>query len=275
MTLVGPVDTARKSLGPPISRLGMVGLVGAIVITLLAWLFTEDLFDRLGSSLEVTGEALVSVGSTLEVADDALATLTASLDTAVAATGHAAASSQTVAAAVTETVVIVGESLPSSIEAIRDAMPGLIEASAVIDSTLSGLAFFGVSYDPGVPLDEAFAELDRQLAPLPESLRGNAAIIAQLIPEAGGFHRETLALTEQIELIRASVVEARSVIDDYRSQTVRLDAVVRETTDNLNQGSLLARVVVLLGGTLAALMAIGLVLTGRALAALEEQPRLS
>ena len=101
MTLVGPVDTARKSLGPSISRLGMVGLIGAIVITLLAWLFTEDLFDRLGDSLEVTGEALVSVGSTLDVADDALATLTASLDTAIAATGHAAASSQTVAAAVT------------------------------------------------------------------------------------------------------------------------------------------------------------------------------
>ena len=275
MTLVGPVDTARKSLGPPISRLGMVGLIGAIVITLLAWLFTEDLFDRLGASLEVTGEALVSVGSTLDVADDALATLIDSLDTAVAATGHAAASSQTVAAAVTETVDIVGEALPSSIEAIRDAMPGLIEASAVIDSTLSGLAFFGVSYDPGVPLDAAFAELDRQLAPLPASLRGNAEIIALLIPEADGFHRETVALTEQIEMIRLSVVEARSVIDDYRSQTVRLDAVVQETTNNLSQGSLLARVVVLLGGTLAVFLSIGLVLTGRALAVLEEQPRLS
>ena len=145
-------------------------------------------------------------------------------------------------------MVIVGESLPSSIEAIRDAMPGLIEASNVIDSTLSGLAFFGVPYNPGVPLDEAFAELDRQLAPLPESLRGNAEIIAELIPEADGFHRETVALTEQIEMIRLSVVEARAVIDDYRSQTVRLDAVVRETTDDLSQGSFLARVVVLLGG---------------------------
>jgi hypothetical protein len=50
---------------------------------------------------------------------------------------------------------------------------------------------------------------------------------------------------------------------------------VRETTDNLSQGSFLARVVVLLGGTLAVFMSIGLILTGRALAVLEEQPRLS
>ncbi len=67
------------------------------------------------------------------------------------------------------------------------------------------------------------------------------------------------------------MVEARSVIDDYRSQTVRLDAVVRETTNNLNQGSFLARAVVVLGGALAMFMAIGLILTGRAVAALEER----
>jgi hypothetical protein len=273
MTLVGPVDTARHTFGSAISRLGMVGLVGAIALALVAWLFTEDLFDRLGASIEVTGEALASIGATLDVADGALATLTDSLETAVAATEHAAASSETVSAAVSETVVIVGESLPSSIDAIRNAMPGLIEASNVIDSTLSGLSFIGVPYNPGVPLDEAFIELDRQLAPLPQELRDNANIIAALIPEADGFHSETVVLTGQIESIRLSVVDARSVIAEYQSQAERLDAVVADAADQLDQGAFLAQLVVLLGGALAALMAVGLILTGRALKSLEEPTR--
>jgi len=273
MTLVEPVATARRLRGPSIIRLGLVGLVGAVTITLVAWILIEDLFNRFEDSLAVTGEALVSVSATLDVADEALETLTASLDTAASATGHAATSSQTVAAAVAETVVIVGEDLPASIDAIRDAMPGLIEASNVIDNTLSGLSLIGVPYNPEVPLDEAFAELDRQLAPLPEGLRANAEIIANLIPEADGFHQETLVLTDQIEIMRISVVEARSVIDDYQSQTVRLDAVVQDTAAGLDQGAFLSRLLVVLGGALAVIAMSGLIVAGRAIAALEELPR--
>ena len=75
MTLVGPVDTARQVRGPAIVRIGLLGLIGALVLTVVAWLMTEDLFSRFGDSLEVTGEALESVGLTLDVADEALATL--------------------------------------------------------------------------------------------------------------------------------------------------------------------------------------------------------
>jgi hypothetical protein len=273
MTLVEPVDTARQPRGPSIIRLGLAGLIGAVTITVVAWILIEDLFDRFEDSIAVTGDALVSVSATLDVADEALETLTASLDTAAIATSHAATSSQTVAAAVAETVVIVGEDLPASIDAIRDAMPGLIEASNVIDNTLSGLSLIGVPYNPEVPLDEAFAELDRQLAPLPESLRANAEIIANLIPEADGFHQETLTLTDQIEMMRISVVEARSVIDDYQSQTVRLDAVVQDTAAGLDQGAFLSRLLVVLGGALAVIAMSGLIVAGRAIAALEELPR--
>lgn len=273
MTLLGPGASARQDRGPSIVRIGVVGLVGAIAITLVAWILIEEIFDRLGDSREVTDEALVSVGATLDVADEALETLIASLETAGIATGHAAASSQTIAAAVGETVVIVGEDLPASIEAIRDAMPGLIEASNVIDETLSGLSLIGVPYNPKVPLDEAFAQLDQQLAPLPQELRENAAIMAALIPEADGFYREAVTMGEQIETIRLSVIEARTFIDGYQSQAARLDAVVQDTAVGLDQGAFLSRLLVVLGGVLSVIAMSGLIMVGRAVTALEELPR--
>ena len=273
MTLVGPVDIARPTRGPSIVRIGLVGLVVAIVITIVAWLITEDLFHRFGDSLEVTGDALLTVGLTLDVADDALETLNLALDTTATATAHAATSSETVAAAVSRTVVIVGDELPASIEAIRAAMPGLIEASNVIDNTLSGLSLIGVPYNPAVPLDEAFANLDRQLAPLPDGLRENAAVIADLVPEAEGFHEQTAILTNQVEVMQASVDEARAFIDQYRSQAQRFDSVVRETSAGLDRSALLVRLLVVGAGALAVLAMTGLIVVGQAVTALEELPR--
>ena len=273
MTLVGPIDVARPVRGPLIVRLGIIGLVGAAMITVVAWLLTEDLFSRFGDSLEVTGEALHSVGLTLDVADDALGTLTLALDTTATATAHAAASSETVAEAVTSAAAIVGEELPASVEAIRAAMPGLIEASNVIDNTLSGLSLIGVPYNPGVPLDEAFSNLDRQLAPLPDALRQNAAVISALVPEAEGFHDQTELLTTQVELMRGSVDQARDIIDQYRTQALRFDSVVAETSEDLDRSTQLARLLVVMAGASAMVAMCALIVAGRAISALEELPR--
>jgi hypothetical protein len=80
-------------------------------------------------------------------------------------------------------------------------------------------------------------------------------------------------MTDQIETIRLSVVEARSVIDDYQSQAARLDAVVQDTAAGLDQGAFLSRLLVVLGGALAVIAMSGLIVAGRAITDLEEQPR--
>lgn len=269
MTLVGPIDTARRSHGRLISRIGIVGLIGTILVTITAWLLVNDLFRRLDGTLEVTGSALQTIGVTLDIADEALANLTTSLEAASAATNQASASAATVSEAIDETATIIGEDLPASIDAIRAAMPGLIEASAVIDTTLSGLAIFGVPYNPGVPLDEAFRDLDRQLAPLPQSLRDNAATIAELVPQADGFRDQSILLASQVRLMRTTVEDARTVIDDYRETADQVDVVVRTTTDGLGRSKLIARLLVVLVGIMSALTMAGFVVVGRALSNLE------
>ncbi|MEX2623763.1 MAG: hypothetical protein WD651_08540 [Acidimicrobiia bacterium] len=272
MTLVGPIDTARRTRGPLISRIGTAGLIGTVLVTITAWLLVDDLFRRLDGTLEVTGSALQTIGVTLDIADEALANLTLTLEVASAATNQASASAATVSEAIDETVVIIGEDLPASIEAIRAAMPGLIEASAVIDSTLSGLALVGVPYNPEVPLDDAFRDLDRQLASMPQSLRDNAATIGELVPQADGFRDQSTLLATQVGLMRTTVENARTVIDDYRVTTDQVDVVVRTTTDGLGRSELTARLLVVLVGVMSALTMSGFVVVGRALTTLEAMP---
>lgn len=262
----------REALGPTVTRIGLAGLVGAMILTVIAFVIVGDTFDRLEDSLEVTAEAVVTVDASLDVASDSLSALGGALDTIGVATGQAAGSSETVAEAVAQTVQIVGIELPSSIDAVRSAMPALIEASAVIDSTLSGLALFGVPYHPDVPLDQAFSDLDRQLAPLPASLRESALVMTGLIPDVQGFQAQTQLLGTQVEEIGDTVAEAGAIIERYQSQTERFDQVIQGTRDDLGRNALLVRILVILAGGLSMIAMGGLYLAGRAIAALEMTP---
>lgn len=148
-------------------------------------------------------------------------------------------------------------------------MPGLIEAAAVIDSTLSGLALLGVPYNPAVPLDEGFRSLDEQLATLPQSLRDNAATIGELVPQAEGFRQQAVLLAGQVDKMSETVSEARTVIQQYRSTTDQLDLVIRDATSGLARTELMARVLVLLMAVMVVLAMGGLLIVGRALSELE------
>jgi hypothetical protein len=259
--------------GPTVSRVGLAGVIGAVLLTIVAFLVVGDVFDRLEDSLEISAEAVVTIDDTLEVAADALSSLSGALTTVGVATEQAAASSETVTEAVGQAVQIIGIELPASVEAIRSAMPALIGASGVIDATLSGLALIGVPYNPDVPLDEAFAELDRQLAPLPASLRENALVLADLVPDVQGFRLQTEILGMQMEEIRGTVEEATEIIGRYQSQAERFDEVIQGTRDDLGRSALLVRVLVVLAGFLAMAAMGGLMIAGRALTSLELQSR--
>lgn len=259
--------------GPLIARLGAGGLVAAVLVTAIGWFIVGDLFAGFDRSLDVTAESLSTVRETLDVAGESLDTLGSAFENVIAASDHAASSSATVGQALAHTVGVVGTDLPMSIESIRTAMPGLIEAADVIDSTLSGLALIGVRYDPDVPLDDAFADLDRQLEPLPGALRENAGVIADLIPEAQGFQQQTEELTVQVGEIRNSVDSARRLIDEYRIQTENADSLVSDTNAELERSALLIRLLVLGGGVLAMAAMGGLLVAGQAITALESLDR--
>jgi hypothetical protein len=270
--------TIQHRSGPPtrfgviLQRIGVSGAIGAVLLTVGAILIVGDVFDRLEDSLEVSAETVVTVDDTLEVASDAMSALDGALATVKAATEQAATSSETIGDAVVQAVRIIGTDIPASVEAIRTAMPALIEASAVIDATLSGLAFFGVPYNPETPLDEAFIGLDRELEPLPASLRANALQLAELIPDVQGFRLQTDLLGLQVDEIRTAVDDANAILGRYRSQAERFDEVLQGTRDDLGRSALLVRLVVVFAGMLALVAMAGLVVAGRAISSLEARP---
>lgn len=266
MTLVHQPQPVRRP-GSTVAVIGIAGMVGSAILSVIAFLIVGDVYERIDQSVEVTASAVVTVDDTLDVAADAMVSLGLALDTVGAAADQAAASADLVEQTLEQAATIVGTELPDTIDAVRETMPALIEASAVIDGTLRGLSFFGVPYNPEVPLDDAFSTLDAQLAPLSASLRVNAAIMEGLVPNLGGFGAQTELLVSQVEEIGGAVDEAAAVIAEYQEQAQAFDEAIRATRDSVIRGSLWMRVLVVLAGLVAVAMGAGLYLTGRALAA--------
>lgn len=254
-----------KRLGPTIAFIGVAGVIGSVILAVIAFLIVGDIYQRVNESVEVTASAVVTVDETLDVASDALVGLGLALETVGTAAQQAAASADLVEQTLDQAAEIVGTELPDTIDAVRDTMPALIEASGVIDSTLRGLAFFGVPYDPEVPLGEAFSTLDEQLEPLPATLRSNAAVMEGLVPSLGGFGAQTELLVSQVEQIGVAVDEAAEVIGDYQTQAEAFNEAITATRTSVARGSLWMRVLVVLAGVVATAMGVGLYLTGRAL----------
>jgi methyl-accepting chemotaxis protein len=264
VTVILPTAAPHR-LAPAIRKLGVAGLVGSVLLTVLGLWIVGDLYGRLRQSLDVTADAVRTVDATLDVAAGSLTALGGAVETVRAATEQAAASSVLVEQSVAEAASVIGEDLPEAVDAMRETMPALIEASGVIDTTLRGLALFGVPYSPDMPLGEGFRRLDEELAPLSETLKENGEVIESLVPTVTGFREQTALLGAQVDQIGAAVTEAAEMISDYQDRAAEFDAAIASTRDSITRGSWLMRALVLVAGAVGAAISYGLHLTGRAL----------
>ncbi|HSJ29549.1 MAG TPA: hypothetical protein VLB67_15180 [Acidimicrobiia bacterium] len=187
----------------------------ALAVAAAGWTMLGVL-TALGSSSAATGETFETLHRTLDVSVETTATIRdamTDLDQLVAAV---AASSATTADFVEDTATITSERVAVSLAAIERSMPGLIEAGAVIDDTLTALSLFGVNYRPDVPFDEALAGIHASIDGLAGDVAVQGATLRSLVPEIEEIGATTDSLADRIAETRLSLEEAETLLSDYR-----------------------------------------------------------
>lgn len=184
-----------------------VAVSGWLTLTGLEKLGTSSLtsastFDTLHRTLDVTAE---TTGTIREAMSD--------LDTLV---GLMASSSATTAEFVDDVADVTSIRISGSLAAIERAMPGLIEAGAVIDDTLSTLSLFGVNYRPEVPFDDALRDVQASLVGLAEDVADQGATLRTLVPEVERVGETSAELAQRIRDTRAQLEAAEVLLGEYR-----------------------------------------------------------
>lgn len=212
---------------------GCVTATAALVGALVGWLAVGSATRLVEDSIHLSRDALISVADGAEAADDVFDDVAGSLRD-VQGTLAEGSLTLTRAAAVTSGLGgVVTEQVPDSIDAVRDAMPGLIDTAGVVDGAMRGLAFFGVDYAPDVPLGEALAEIDSRLAEIPTLLRRQQDALAGIAGDLGAFGSATLAVSDDLGRIRSRLGDIDVVLAGYGRLVSESDTVLARLEDQL------------------------------------------
>lgn len=194
---------------------GVVGAMLALVGSVMGYRFVATTTEAAIESIDLSVEVLTTVGETTAVLDATFGDVADGLR-AVQRTLIDSSVTLTQVAKVTDDLgELLGRDIPESIEAIRRTMPSLIATAGVVDGTMRALSFVGVDYDPETPFDDALVEIDGRLGEIPETLRGQEAVLADVADQLSAFGGQTLVMGDDLAGIRGRLVESESLLDRY------------------------------------------------------------
>ncbi|HKJ54748.1 MAG TPA: hypothetical protein VJ978_02065 [Nitriliruptoraceae bacterium] len=212
---------------------GTVGVVASLLGAIVGVVFVRSLAATSLEALALSETVLGTVDDTATLLDDTITDVAAALDTAGATVGETTATLDEVSTTLDDLTVLVTEDVPTSLDAIGDAMPQVISTAGVVDSTMRALRFVGVDYDPDAPLDESLQEVDDQLAEIAPSLRDQREGM-----ESVGTRLETLAqqgatLSDDVAAITDDLAATQELVDEFGTVANEAAAVTADFADRL------------------------------------------
>lgn len=222
-------------------RTGAIVLAIATIVAAVGGWVGLDIIEAslsIAPELEEAGEPsrgmIGAVDETLDEVRDGLQTLESIADRVAASTGAAAD-------VVDEVAILSTSRIPDTLTSLEEALPALIDTAAVIDNTMRTLSVLGVDYQPQVPLDEAFRDVQTQLDGLPESLSTQGENLQSLVEEMRTTGAETELLSDQIDTIERNLAETQLTLDDYGSAIDSLGSLT-EVSDQIETALPVGRV---------------------------------
>lgn len=196
---------------------GVLTGLGALVGLFVGWALVVGGGDAVTGSVDSARRALTAVEDTSRVVDDTFDAVADSLRS-VQVTMSETSLTLTQASAVTRNLgTVVTVDVPESVDAVRASLPGLIRTAGVVDTTMRGLSFFGVDYDPALPLDESIETIDDRLAEIPMVLRAQQGTLDSVAGDLGTFSSASLEIADDLATIRLQLAEASDVLGSYGS----------------------------------------------------------
>jgi hypothetical protein len=248
--------TARR-MGRVLQGIGGFGVVTGIAIIVVGWILAgttvgavEEGLQWSGATLETVGDSIDLAATTIDAVEDSLFTM----EEAIGGLAIAVGESDTVVA---EVAAILSEDLPDSIEVARKAMPGVVAGAQVIDTTMRGLRFFGVDYNPEIPFPDAVRELDAALADIPADLRRQGSVLGTFSTDVESLVTDLGILKGDLAELRLELFSASALEQDYRRALAEAGILVDESrADLVAQTGWLRALAILLGMAFIALQAV-------------------
>ncbi|MEE8603344.1 hypothetical protein [Euzebya tangerina] len=222
----------------------VLGLVAALLGGVAGWLLLSRTGDALQASLELTSDTLESLDASAGVAQDTVAALAASLVTLEATAADLDGAFDDGERLMTDLGEVVRTDVASSIRAVEDSLPGLVEVAGTVDTTLGALSDLpiGLSYDPEQSFAAGLGELEASIDGLPERLEEQADLIEQTAGSLTDVGDGVGRLAAELASFDATLTQTGELLGTYDETIQQGTSLVDQATADLGRQLALSRV---------------------------------
>jgi hypothetical protein len=243
----------RVLVGRGLVVVGIVGVVAALVATVVGVRLLGQLDRALTDSVAVASDAIDALGATVEIAGDTTWQLTVTLERTATTTRDLSGAIGDAEVVLRATAEVSEDQIAGSVAGVEDALPALVQVAAVVDRTLSALTLvpFGPDYDPEEPLDDSLRTVQAELDGLPEALREQADLVRDASRDLRTVRVGTGAIADDLDGLVATLEGTTELLERYEATAGDARDLVagQELTGQLTA----ARVLVLILGVAVAL----------------------
>ena len=258
----GPVPEVRRRrrrivsalpdpvLGQLMIGVAALGVIAAVVGTVVGWRLLTTAGTALGRSLELTTDTLDALDTSIDLASSTLDVVGGTLADVEATAGALEETLADSGDLLGETADLAREDVAGSLESVEGALPALIQVAGTIDTTLRALSTlpFGPEYDPEEPFDRSLVRVQESLVGLPGELRRQGDLIDAAAANLEGVGAGVEGLVSGLADLDQGLQDALGLLADYRGTAQQGRDVVQASADEVQRQVVAARIALVLFG---------------------------
>lgn len=216
---------------------GLAGLIFAVGGLFVLAQVERDILSAAQEQVGLLDQALSATSEGLDVAEASLAQAVGTVETlerTVAGVGDTVGSS---VLAVEGISTLVGEELPTTIEATQQTLESVATSAQIIDDllgALSSIPLLGLSaYSPEVPLSEGFQDVASSMDGIPASLRLTQVQLTVTSDNLAGLEGSFDTMARDIGQIAVSIGDAQAVLEEYKGVIAQIQSTMSWVSGSL------------------------------------------
>jgi hypothetical protein len=210
----------------------LVSLFGLIQI----WTIRQPLADAAVVGIDLFAETLDTTSDALRVVSDSLQSASDTVTTVERTTLSVAETMSTTRTTVGSFADLMGNDLPTSIDATHTALKSAQSSAVVVDNVLtmlSGVPLINIQYNPAVPLDVALGNVAKSLDNLPPTF---STIERDLNTTGDSLDQVVTSLNElpkTTQQMQRNIADAQKVVARYQSEVDGLQKLIKPIKSSL------------------------------------------
>lgn len=240
---------AERRAGQMMLGVAAVGVLVAVVGTIVGWVLLGRLDRTSRESLEVSIESLDSIDDTIDLADTVLTSTVETLDAVEQSLGTVADSFDTTDAVlddVAELAAVTGPALTDATATIDD----LAAIGGSIDTVLDGLGRIPLApgYDPDAGFGDTLARLSDDLGPVGVALTDLSESLGESTTTVDRLQSDIRMLADRAAAVTADLDRTETLLNQYRSNVADARLLAERTRDDLDNDIRWMRILLVIAG---------------------------